>query len=532
MIKYKVAILAAGIGSRLGVLSKDFNKALLPIGFKAVITHVIEKFPKDTEFVIAIGHQGKLLKEYLSIAHPKNKFKFVKIDKIIGPGSGPGYSLLQCRSYLQCPFIISTVDTIILEKVPEPTVNWLGVAMVDDTSRFNSVKIIKGFAVNMLDKVASDNTHAFIGLCGIKDYKIFWKALKNNNSLIKGELQLSSGLKTLIESKNGMRAEKFTWFDTGDIENYIKAKQYFNKDIENFDFSKTDEYIYFVNNNVIKYFKDETLVEKRVKRAEILKGFVPKISKSSNHFIFYKMIKGITLYNNLNYQSFNAFLKWLKEQFWKEYHLEGEDRKIFQDACRKFYYNKTLERTKKYFKITKTRDTYYYVNGYKVDPVYNLLDKINWQLLEDGVVTRFHGDLQFDNVLATTNKKSPFILLDWRTDFGGLLEYGDLYYDLAKMYGGLILPYNLIKKGMFSFSKKRSLVTFDFSSTYLIDHFKHLYEKFIIDAGYDLKKIKILTALIFLNMSPLHNYPFNLLLHHLGKLELQQILFADEIKNE
>lgn len=520
MSRYKVAILAAGRGSRLGHLSKDFNKALLPVGFKAVITQVIEKFPLNTEFVIVIGYEGELLKEYLRLAHPKNKFKFV-VDKILG---GPGYSLLKCQKYLQCPFIISTVDTIVLEEIPSPTVNWLGVAKVDDTSRFNSVKIKKGLAVNMLDKVASDNTHAFIGLCGISDYQTFWKALENDKTLINNELQLSSGLKTLVEGQSGMKAIKFTWFDTGDIENYTKAKQYFNKDIEDFDFSKTDEYIYFVNNRVIKYFKDEASVVMRVKRAKASKGFVPKISKSSKHFLSYKKIPGMTLYNNLNYQSFSDFLKWLKERFWKKYSLNAEDKKIFSNACRKFYYHKTLERTKKYFKVTKTRDHPSFVNGYQVKPLWELLDQINWQELESGVPTRFHGDLQFDNVLVTTNKKSPFVLLDWRTDFGGLLEYGDLYYDLAKMYGGLTLPYNLIKKGMFSFSKKRNKVTLDVHSTYLMDQCKHLYEKFILDSGYDFQKIKILTALIFLNMSPLHNYPFNHLLHHLGKLQLQQIL--------
>ena len=26
------------------------------------------------------------------------------------------------------------------------------------------------------------------------------------------------------------------------------------------------------------------------------------------------------------------------------------------------------------------------------------------------------------------------LLLDWRQDFGGKIEYGDIYYDLAKLY--------------------------------------------------------------------------------------------------
>ena len=36
----------------------------------------------------------------------------------------------------------------------------------------------------------------------------------------------------------------------------------------------------------------------------------------------------------------------------------------------------------------------------------------------------------------------------------------------------------------------------------------------------DLKKVKILTGIIWLNMSPLHHYSFNLFLYYFGKLNL------------
>ena len=51
----------------------------------------------------------------------------------------------------------------------------------------------------------------------------------------------------------------------------------------------------------------------------------------------------------------------------------------------------------------------------------------------------------------------------------------------------------------------------------------HLYEQFLAVNNYNLFKVKLLTALIFLNMAPLHHEPFNHLLHHLGKLRLMNI---------
>ena len=46
-------------------------------------------------------------------------------------------------------------------------------------------------------------------------------------------------------------------------------------------------------------------------------------------------------------------------------------------------------------------------------------------------ISPFHGDLQYDNVLVKKDKS--FVLIDWRHEFGKCLEFGDIYYDLAKL---------------------------------------------------------------------------------------------------
>ena len=53
---------------------------------------------------------------------------------------------------------------------------------------------------------------------------------------------------------------------------------------------------------------------------------------------------------------------------------------------------------------------------------------------------------------------------------------------------------------------------------------------FIAEQGLDYRKVLVLTHLIFLNMSPLHHYPFNLLLYYLGKLGLYQLLVEGYIQ--
>ena len=54
MKNYKVCILAAGLGSRS--FNPDINKALLPLNNKAIISHIIDMFPKTYDFIITIGY--------------------------------------------------------------------------------------------------------------------------------------------------------------------------------------------------------------------------------------------------------------------------------------------------------------------------------------------------------------------------------------------------------------------------------------------------------------------------------------------
>jgi mannose-6-phosphate isomerase-like protein (cupin superfamily) len=78
-----VLILAAGLGTRLKGLTKDVSKAMLPIANKAIISHIIEKFPLSTEFVIGLGYLGHQVRQYLGMAHPDRQFKFVVVDNLL-----------------------------------------------------------------------------------------------------------------------------------------------------------------------------------------------------------------------------------------------------------------------------------------------------------------------------------------------------------------------------------------------------------------------------------------------------------------
>ena len=101
MNQYKVLIPSAGLGTRLGDFSKNLNKALVSLDNKPVISHIVEKFEDDIEFIVALGYKGNYIRQFLELSYPKKKFTFIEIDLYEGQGSGLGYTLNYCKKYLQ-----------------------------------------------------------------------------------------------------------------------------------------------------------------------------------------------------------------------------------------------------------------------------------------------------------------------------------------------------------------------------------------------------------------------------------------------
>ena len=509
----------------MGALSQCVNKAILPINFKAVITHIIEKFDLDIEIVIAVGHKKESIIEYIEIAHPDRTIEFVEISKYVGPGTGPGVSLLECRDQLQCPFVFFAADTIVLEEVPMPDRNWFGIAPVKDPEKYCTVKIRKNLVYEIDDKIKTDNKFAFIGLAGVYDFEDFFLALERDKEPISGEIQVSNGFKQLLEKE--LEPIGFTWFDTGTLKNYMGTNKNLSGGEKKFDFSKGNEFLFFVNGRVVKYFADSEVVTKRCERATLLSGLCPEIEAKTDNFYAYKKIDGQVLYNILNNEVFSNFLQWVNTKLWKKHELNTKDQKEFYSACKKFYHEKTMRRVDMFYEKTGVADTENKVNGTRIFSLKHLFSKIDWEMLFNGIPATIHGDLQFDNVLVTRDEASQldkFILLDWRQDFGGLTKTGDLYYDLAKLYGGMILSYQLIKEGKFSFDMSGTSVYYNYYIKNDLLEAKEMFEHFLTTNSFNLQKMRIMTGLIFLNMSPLHNDPFDHLLYFLGKSLLHRNL--------
>ena len=109
------------------------------------------------------------------------------------------------------------------------------------------------------------------------------------------------------------------------------------------------------------------------------------------------------------------------------------------------------------------------------------------------------------------------------TDFGGEL-YGDQYYDLAKMLGGLWLSYKDVKHERFGYDEFNDKVTLDIPSVVDAKLYEAVLKDWVDAQGLDWKKVKLLVPIIYLNMSPLHEAPFDKFLVALAQLHFAKVL--------
>ncbi len=526
MNKYKVLITTSGLGQRLGELTQYTNKSLIRVGKKPILSYIIEAYPKDTEFVITVGYFADQIKDFIKIAYPNLKVTFVPVDKYQGPGTSLGYSMLQAKKYLQCPFIFHCNDTIVSETIPIPDKNWNGGFKGDSSANYSTFSLSKDKVGLINDKGALDFDFIHIGLVGIKDYESFWYNLE---SLILGslykDLQDTSlndckVINLMIGQGKDFVVEEFTsWLDTGNADGLNKAREKLSDGFYNLD--KSGESIFIFPKFVIKFYFDKELVEKKIKRAKVLKGLVPDIEKSVGNFFRYKYIEGDLYSGSVTVSDFEKFLNWCKKNLWIKKNILPD--KKFRELCGNFYIDKTKQRVQKFLEITKVEDKEEIINGDKVPSVTGMLKEIDFAWLSAGIQSLMHGDLVLENIIKT---KSGYQLLDWRQDFGGNLEIGDMYYDLANLNKNFTLNHELVDKGHFIVENKSKDVKCDILESHNLVECQQILWRFIQKEGLDLKKVKVLTALKWLSMSPLHPTPvnFNLFLYYFGKLNLFRAL--------
>lgn len=495
-----VIIPTAGTGSRMGNYTKNLNKALLPYKEKPILAHIIDQFPHDTHFIIPTGHLSQQVKDFCAVAYADKCITFVDVDWT-GKHAGTGYTLLQCKDYIDKPFWYVPCDTYFDEPVVNKVSNFDCYFMKQVPERETHLYTMFDINGTMINGISfkqtqtQDTWRAFTGLMYIHDWDLFFNKL--------GKLNSNEFIDVIKPGTRGVDLD--SWQDFGSPESYTTAVTKSQK----FDFSKKDEVTYICNNRVVKWWLDETVAEKKYRKTLANPRVFPANCTYSGNYMAYDFFPGRTLYEFNNPVVFGELLRWLDSNVW---HSVEQD---VTSAALDFYKEKTLGRINKFLDKYPQLQTITHVNGVEVKDYKYYLDNIDWEYLSTTTLPGFlHGDLQFDNIVISP--WGEFKLIDWRHEFAGLVEYGDIYYDLGKMAGGFIINYANIKDHNFNFEVDGTEVTLSVPSIDFIYAYQATLKDFVLNKGWDYKKVQQLIPIIFWNMSPLHTAPFDIFLWYLG----------------
>ena len=527
--KLTVLILAAGYGRRMGPFSRMIPKALVPYDNKPLISHIIEKFDASTRFVIACGHMGQLIKDYVNVVHKDKDVAFVDIPNYAEGDTGPATSIQACAKYLRGGFMWLACDTLFdFDYKDKLDHDWIGVHPVnsDIAQDYCWIEREADKIISVKNKETSNNAvDAFIGLMYAKDDKYL------DNLIRQSAKETPEGFDGLDLKAHTVRG----WKDFGTYEKWEELSSEFT-DVS---FPKPDELFYSDNGKIIKFWTNPKQAEMRVKRANCNTAAMPNNVEVSGNFLIHDFAKGDIVYNQASLELFTKMLNWCDATLWKDAPSEDNSDIDHFTICNKFYYGKTKERVEMFRAKYSEWSEPIEVNGQPVETIDSYLSKIDFAWLSTETNWKFvHGDLHFDNTIYQHGQylgsldlyqqdkdkyTDKFTAIDWRTDFGGSL-YGDQYYDLAKMLGGLHLSYKAIKSEKYSYTETDSSAIIEVPSVDGVEEYEAVLEQYVKSKGLNWTKVKLLVPIIYLNMSPLHEAPFDKFLIALAQLHFSKVL--------
>lgn len=173
----------------------------------------------------------------------------------------------------------------------------------------------------------------------------------------------------------------------------------------------------------------------------------------------------------------------------------------------KIYINKTLERLIgnpfKNFDLKINGEVYKKI--FSKERLKAILDKCIDLTFNCPYVSLIHGDFFFSNILIS---QDSYKIIDPRGDFGGMSLYGDPRYDLAKLRHSINGGYDYIINEMYSLEILDDSHSIDYEILFRSDveknteYFDNLVKE---EFGFNIEEIKLIEALLFLTMIPLHS---------------------------
>ncbi len=478
-----IIVQAGGKGTRLGYLTQNKPKALVPIDNLPMLFHLFRKYP-DKRYVIIADYKKEVMREYLA------SFADVKYQVVDASGTGTCSGVKQALDLIpeQEPFMLVWSDLILP----------------------NSFMLPKEYETDMIPE------HDYVGLS--ETFSCRWKF---ENGEFDEERSTENGVAGFFLFTDKRKIAEVP--ESGELVRWISERGFSFRTIGlagTREFGLLEEYeklpqvkcrpfnrITVDGDILIKEPIDsqgERLARREAawyEKARLLNiPELPQILETKPLKMEY--INGRNIYDcDFNHETRKSILVALVGAL-KSLH---ESEKVAADSfsLEEAYFNKTMDRLAKIQDLIPfARDKEIIVNGRKCRNVYfykrELQKKIDGLKSDCEEFAFIHGDCTFSNLMVREDR-SP-VLIDPRGYFGFSELFGDVRYDWAKLYYSIVGNYDQFNLKRFRLEigdTPEDGVNLKITS----NHWEDLENDFFDITGADKGEIKLLHAVIWLSLT-------------------------------
>ena len=484
-----IIVQAGGKGTRLGYLTENKPKALVPVENLPMLFHLFRKY-QDKRFIIIADYKKDVLREYLSV------FADVKYQVVEAEGNGTCSGLSAALRLIPGgqPFMFIWSDLILPKTVELPADYREG-----QMAKYDYVGLSETFPCRWKyeDQEFQEERSEKYGVAGLFLFTAKEKL---------GEVPASG------EFVRFLKEEKKTYHtvgiggtrEFGILAEYEKLEQQkcrpFNKITVREDLEHNRKILVkeAVDAQGESLAKRECAWYDKAKKLAI--PVLPEIYKTNPLEMEY--IDGNNIYElNFSYEQKHHILEQLILSLKKLHQAEQVPADSF--SIHETYYNKTIDRLSKIQDLIPfAREREIRINGKLCRNVYyhkrELEQKLQKLVDNCSEFSFIHGDCTFSNMMIRKNGEP--VLIDPRGYFGFTQLYGDVRYDWAKLYYSVVGNYDQFNLKRFHLSVGQSAddgVKLEIQS----NQWEDMESDFFALTGCDLDEIKLLHAVIWLSLT-------------------------------
>lgn len=502
--------------------SSSYSSQMMPIRGKPALSWVIEDFLED-KVIVVLDKNNVQMQCYLNKRYPDVELVLVDPDEemekynsfSIVNSLNRGLSAIKGK----CSLIKVALGDTLCRYVPKKETDLILVS--DDfisSERWCLVETdTKNFAREFFDKIPNleiENKLALVGYYQFSDFALLQKIVKQELKNLKKQI---SAILTQYMQHRPIECEKTpTWFDLGHKAGVIKAQNHF---FNSRDFNSL--YADPIKGTITKVSpKRQKLADEYawyINLPEELKVLAPRpisfkenidSAQLCNELYGYPALSELFILGDLDIEEWEMIITRLFEvhRLFEAYTAKMDIENFYDLYLHKTWARlKDLQEQNPYWKKLWDYDEII-INGKTFKNIKHFQHHLNEaieKLVKNVKISVMHGDYCFSNILFDTH---CFIskVIDPRGRLKEQTIYGDARYDIAKLRHSVVGGYDFAVHGLFTLIENKNM--FEVKNAYpsFQARLTEFFDKMTIQFGFNLNEIKLIEALLFTSMIPLH----------------------------